>query len=122
MAAWVLRNWCALGAIFALAGAPAAAASFRDCAQCPEMVTIPAGSFVRGSPESEEGRYVFETPQEKVSVKSFALGKYHVTFDDWDACVEEGGCNGYRPDDEGWGRGKRPVINVSWMDAHTYVR
>ena len=41
---------------------------------------------------------------------------------EWDACVSAGGCGGYRPEDEGWGRGRRPVINVSWEDAQEYVR
>jgi formylglycine-generating enzyme required for sulfatase activity len=44
-----------------------------------------------------------------------------VTFDDWDACVADGGCNGYKPSDQGWGRGRRPVIYVSWDDAKAYV-
>jgi formylglycine-generating enzyme required for sulfatase activity len=44
-----------------------------------------------------------------------------VTFDEWDTCVADGGCNGYRPFDNGWGRGNRPVINISWMDAKSYV-
>ena len=56
-----------------------------------------------------------------VMVPAFAIGKYEVTFDDWDVCVAGGGCNGYRPSDEGWGRGRRPVINVSWDDAKAYV-
>ena len=50
------------------------------------------------------------------------MGVYEVTFAEWDACVEAGGCGGYRPEDEGWGRGSRPVINVSWEDAREYVR
>jgi formylglycine-generating enzyme required for sulfatase activity len=50
------------------------------------------------------------------------VGRYEVTFDQWDLCVANGGCNGYRPDDAGWGRGNRPVINVSWNDARTYVQ
>ena len=52
----------------------------------------------------------------------FAVGKYEVTFGEWEACVAGGGCGGYRPDDRGWGRGDRPVINVSWEDARGYVR
>ena len=52
----------------------------------------------------------------------FARGrKYEITFADWDACVEGGGCNGYRPTDQGWGRGKLPVFNVAWDDAQQYV-
>jgi len=44
-----------------------------------------------------------------------------VTFEDWDACVAQGGCDGYRPRDKGWGRGTRPVVFVSWEDAHAYA-
>jgi formylglycine-generating enzyme required for sulfatase activity len=51
----------------------------------------------------------------------FAVGKFAVTFDEWDACVAGGACNGYKPSDEGWGRGKRPVINVNWDDAKVYT-
>ena len=56
-----------------------------------------------------------------VSVPAFRLGKYEVTFAQWDACVAGGGCGGYRPPDEGWGRGNRPVINVSRNDAQSYI-
>ena len=85
------------------------------------MVVIPAGSFLMGSPEGEEGRLDREGPQHPVTIGApFALGKYEVTFDEWDACVAAGGCE-HRPDDQGWGRGTRPVINVSWEDAHQYV-
>ena len=94
---------------------------FRDCAGCPEMVVIPAGVFEMGSPESEAGRLDWESPQHWVTLESFAFGVTEVTFDEWDACVRGGGCDGYRPDDEGWGRGARPVINVSWEDAQSYV-
>ena len=96
---------------------------FRDCAGCPEMVVVPSGSFMMGSPDSEEGRYDDEGPRHRVSISQpFAVGKYEVTFAEWDACVSDGGCGGYQPDDEGWGRGLRPVINVSWNDAKEYVR
>ena len=44
-----------------------------------------------------------------------------MTFAEWDVCVADGGCNGYRPDDEGWGRGERPAINVGWNDAQRYL-
>ncbi len=96
---------------------------FRDCDVCPQMVVISAGSFLMGSPESEEGRYAAEGPQHRVEIpEAFAVGAYEVTFEEWDACVAEGGCGGYRPDDAGWGRGARPVIGVSWEDARDYVR
>jgi formylglycine-generating enzyme required for sulfatase activity len=94
---------------------------FRDCPTCPEMVIVPAGEYMMGSPESERGRSSNEGPQRKVSFKEpFAIGKYEVTFAQWDACVAEGGCQ-HKPGDEGWGRGKRPVISVSWQDAMQYV-
>ena len=95
---------------------------FRDCPECPEMVVVPAGSFRMGSPSSEKDRDDDEGPQHRVTIpEPFAVGKYEVTFAEWDACVAAGGCNGHRPDDRGWGRGRRPVINVSWEDAKTYV-
>jgi formylglycine-generating enzyme required for sulfatase activity len=53
--------------------------------------------------------------------QQFAVGQFTATFNEWDACVGDGGCNDYRPDDVGWGRGRRPVINVSWDDAEAYV-
>ena len=96
--------------------------TFRDCAKCPEMVVVPAGSFTMGSPQSEKGRTYYEGPQHRVTFSQpFAVGKYAVTFDEWDACVADGGCNGYKPSDADWGRGKRPVVNVSWNDAQAYI-
>lgn len=95
---------------------------FRDCSDCPEMVIISAGSFTMGSPRGEAGRYDDEGPQRRVTFeRPFALGRYEVTFAQWDACVAAGGCNGHRPDDRGWGRGARPVINVSWWDARAFA-
>jgi formylglycine-generating enzyme required for sulfatase activity len=101
---------------------PEIGAVFKDCDVCPEMVVVPAGSFTMGSPPSETGRYDDEGPQHRVTIaKAFAVGKFEVTFAEWDACVAGGGCDGYRPGDQGWGRGRRPVINVSWKDAKAYV-
>ncbi|MEZ5936169.1 MAG: SUMF1/EgtB/PvdO family nonheme iron enzyme [Alphaproteobacteria bacterium] len=94
--------------------------SLRDCGECPEMVVIPSGAFFMGSRESEPDSYDDERPRHRVNVESFAIGKYEVTFDEWDACLAAGGCE-HRPGDEGWGRGKRPLINVSWADAKQYV-
>ena len=91
---------------------------FRDCPGCPEMVVVPAGSFMMGSDE-----YSSEKPRHHVTItKPFAVGKYEVTFAEWDACIADGGCGGYRPDDKDSGRGRRPAINVSWRDAKAYVR
>ena len=77
------------------------------------MVEVPAGSFMMGSPDSEEGRFLDEWPVHRVTIaRPFAAGVYEVTFDEWDACVSGGGCGGYRPNDWGSGRGSRPVVNV----------
>ena len=97
--------------------------TFRDCGICPEMVVVPAGSFVMGSPPDEKGRLYWESPPHRVTVaRSFAVGKYEVTFAEWDACVAANGCGGHRPFDWYWGRGRLPVINVSWEDAKAYLR
>ena len=91
---------------------------FRDCAECPEMIRIPGGSFLMGdlSGKGESD----EKPVHRVNLKPFAVGKFEVTFAEWDACVAAGGCQ-HRPGDKGLGRDKRPVINVSWNDAQEYV-
>ena len=94
---------------------------FHDCPGCPEMVVVPSGAFMMGSPESERGRGKNEGPQREVSFRQpFAVGKFEVTFAQWDACVAEGGCT-HKPGDESWGRGRRPAINVSWGDARQYA-
>ncbi|MEI8395946.1 MAG: formylglycine-generating enzyme family protein [Rhodospirillaceae bacterium] len=96
---------------------------FNDCPECPSMVVIRHGSFTMGSPDSEAGRLLSEGPQHRVEIGyDLAVGRYPVTFDEWDACVAAGGCNGYRPSDQGWGRGRQPVVNVSWVDAGNYVK
>jgi formylglycine-generating enzyme required for sulfatase activity len=95
---------------------------FKECSDCPEMVVVPAGDFIMGSPANEEGRSGNEEPQHLVTIAHpFAVGRYAVTFDEWDACVADGGCRGYRPNDRGWGRGRRPVIGIRWDDANAYV-
>ncbi len=96
--------------------------SFKECDGCPEMVVVPAGSFTMGAPANEEGNAPDEFPQHMVTfARQFAVGRFALTFDEWEACAADGGCNGYRPADQGWGRGRRPVINVSWDDARSYV-
>jgi formylglycine-generating enzyme required for sulfatase activity len=90
----------------------------RDCRECPEMVLVPAGEFTMGSPPDEPSRDDHEGPQRKVTIaEPFWVGKYEVTFAEWDAC---GGCSN-QPYDWGWGRDNRPVINVGWSDAKEYV-
>jgi formylglycine-generating enzyme required for sulfatase activity len=96
--------------------------TFTDCSNCPEMVVVPAGKFIMGSPDAEHGHNPDESPRHSVAFAfQFAVGRFAVTFDEWDACVAEDGCNGYKPADHGWGRGRRPVTNVSWDDAKAYV-
>jgi formylglycine-generating enzyme required for sulfatase activity len=95
--------------------------AFKECDKCPERIVAPAGSFMMGSSEKRDGTN-FEGPQHRVTFGGqFAVGTFAVTFDEWEACVADGGCNGYRPEDEGWGRGRRPVINVSWNHAKAYA-
>lgn len=96
---------------------------FSDCPECPEVVVVPAGSFRMGSFEEEAFDEPDNGPAHRVTIGApFAVGIYEVTFAEWDACVRAGGCGGYRPDDKGWGRDRRPVIHVSWEDAQAYVR
>jgi formylglycine-generating enzyme required for sulfatase activity len=96
--------------------------SFRDCADCPEMVVIPAGRFRMGSPLSESGRGSDEGPQREVVVsRPLAVGRFEVTFAEWDACVAAWGCI-HLQSDQGWGRGNRPVIGVDRHAAQQYLR
>jgi formylglycine-generating enzyme required for sulfatase activity len=91
----------------------------RDCAECPAMVLVPAGEFTMGSPPDEPDRFNDEGPQRAVKIAApFWVGKYEVTFGEWDACVAAGGCR-TKPND--WGRDNRPVVNLSWNDAKEYV-
>ncbi|HEX3651829.1 MAG TPA: formylglycine-generating enzyme family protein [Rhizomicrobium sp.] len=93
-----------------------------DMPEAPQMVAVRGGTFLMGSPAGERGRWPTEGPQHEVSIgHDFAVSKYPVTFNEWDACVQQGGCQGYSPSDEHWGRGDRPVVNVSWQDAQAYV-
>ena len=87
----------------------------------PLMVVVPAGSFRMGCLNDGGGCYISQRPVHTVNIASFAISRYEVTFEQWDACVDAGGCNGYRPDDRGWGRGNRPVIRLKWNDAQSYV-
>jgi len=85
----------------------------------PEMVVIPAGSFQMGCVSGSEHCHSDEKPVHEVKIDSFALSKYEVTFEEYDAFTDATGRE--RADDEGWGRGRRPVINVSWRDAVAYT-
>lgn len=95
---------------------PTAGEMFRDCAQCPDVVVLAAGEFTMGSDDVET-----EKPAHRAVIGSpFAVGRSEVTFAQWDACVEGGGCT-YRPSDHGRGRTTLPVGEVSWRDARDYA-
>ncbi len=120
--ALMLALWIAICADAPVAVAQEVGEVFQDCDECPRMVVVPGGRFIMGSPEAEEGRFLDqEGPRRIVSIESFAVGVYEVTFEEWDACAWAGGCGGVIPEDEGWGRADRPVINVDWEGAQAYV-
>ena len=86
----------------------------------PEMVAIPAGSFWMGGPPPE-GSEDQENPwRRRIELEGFYLSSTEITFGMWDACVRDEGCS-HNPSDRGWGRGDRPVMNVSWEDAQEFV-
>ncbi len=97
-------------------------AVFRDvdAPWCPEMVVLPAGEFLMGSPASDKEGFGDQRPQHRVKIGyRFALGRNPVTFAEYDHfCAET---RREEPADQGWGRGRRPVINVSWLDAQDYL-
>lgn len=85
------------------------------------MVLVPAGEIVKGSPFGEISRFQDEGPQHRVRIsRPLAVGRYEVTFAEWDACVAAGGCR-HQPNNRAWGRGRQPVINITWNDAHEYL-
>jgi formylglycine-generating enzyme required for sulfatase activity len=94
---------------------------FRDCADCPEMVVIPAGEFVMGSPPDEPGRKDHEGPQQRVHVDAVAVGRFEVTWAQWQACMRAGGCGGDASPAQGRGD-DHPVVRVNWDDAQAYVQ
>lgn len=141
--------------VVAPAPAPAPAAKapgtvFRDCADCSEMVVVPAGKFAMGSPPSEEGRYDAEGPVHQVSIdKPFALGRYAVTFGEFRTFVRatgykteaernagNQGCHAWDDSDRtfDWRPGlswdnpgfdqkdRQPAVCVSWNDAQAYLK
>lgn len=123
---------------------------FRDCPDCPEMVVIPGGSFMMGSPENEAGRIsaeegVMEGPQRMVTIPQFAVGKFDVTKEQWMIFVKDtnrqtiGGCafsmlpsdtlQNWEPNpDANWDHlgfaqeGDHPVVCITWYDTQDYVQ
>jgi formylglycine-generating enzyme required for sulfatase activity len=88
----------------------------RDCEKCPELVIVGPGHFMMS--KGEEGASAAAPGQEKVIKAAFAIGRYEITFDDWNSCVADGGCT-TKPSDSGWGFGRRPVINISFNDINS---
>lgn len=106
-------------AILACAVSAHAADELKDCDACPVLVVVPAGEFAMGS-DMQESSHPDEKPAHLVRIaKAFAVGKFEVTFDQWDACSADGGCT--KVDDEGWGRTQHPVINVDFTAAQSYL-
>ena len=106
-----------------LAAAELAAATAERVArgEFPAMVVIPAGRFRMGCLSDDGDCRGSEKPVREVVIASFALSKHEVTYAQWDACVSGGGCGDYRLYDEDWGRADRPVMNVSWEAAQSFV-
>ena len=95
--------------------------TFHECStNCPQMIVLPPGKFIMGSPEGEAGRVANEGPQHPVTIaRQFAVSIYDVTFDEWKACVNVGGCP--KVADSGYDAGNTPITNITWNDAETYV-
>ena len=110
----------------AAAQTPVAGQTFKDCeVGCPQMVVAPPGSFMMGSPPSETGRSEGEELRRVTIPRAFAVGRYEVTYDEWDACIREGGCEpagGLVANDQGWGRGRRPVVDVNQDSAESFTK
>ncbi len=94
---------------------------FRDCRECPEMVVVPAGTFTQGASPDDARARSNELPSRTVRIpRPFAIGTHEVSFAEWDACRAAGACRDQAVDN-GWGRGRRPVIMVTWADAQAYA-
>lgn len=91
--------------------------TFQDCPACPEMVSLPAGSFVMGSDRGDRS----EQPAHSVTIGApFAIGKYEVTVSQWQACVDAGGCKARS--DKATTAANAPISDISWDDAQRYAR
>jgi formylglycine-generating enzyme required for sulfatase activity len=140
-----LKTWIGIGLMMLTASAfqsaqnqkaaPKPGSTFKECRNCPEMVVVPAGSFMMGSPADEPERRENER-QHRVSIaRPYAIGKTEVTWDQWEACVRDRWCDGIavenalRTNEDGtpntnfvdWGRGTRPVVGINWFDAQNFV-
>jgi formylglycine-generating enzyme required for sulfatase activity len=99
--------------------------SFRECPRCPEMVVVPAGRFIMGSPPDEEvSPHTYkkgEEPQREVTIaKPFAVGKFEVTADEYRACLEDGECLDWGKTLK-WPEGRKPMRSLTWYMAKGYL-
>jgi formylglycine-generating enzyme required for sulfatase activity len=116
LAASLASTSCASSTPVSIAGT-----EIQECPECPTMIAMPVHSFAMGSPADEHGRSKNEGPQQHITLRpGLSISKHEITFTQWDACVTDGGCE-HHADDNGWGRGSRPVIDVMWYDAQAYV-
>jgi len=113
----------------------AAGSTFTECRNCPEMIVLPAGRYLMGSPADEPLRRDNEAQMEITFAEPFAIARTPVTWDQWEACVRDDRCDGAAidialrslpngepdPDYADYGRGSRPVVGVSWYDAQKFV-
>lgn len=90
---------------------------FRDCPDCPTMVSLPAGRFIMGASDQRD---TYGPAHDRAMGRAFAIAKTETTFSQYAACVADGACSGGESD-HGWGRGEQPVINVSWQDTVEYA-
>lgn len=91
------------------------------CPWCPRLILISTGSSRMGSPETEDGRGSDELKaEEKTISRPYCIGRYEITFDDYKLYAEDVRIK--LPDDEGMGRGRNPLVNVSWDDAESYTK
>ena len=95
--------------------------SFKECDACPEMVVVPKGSFIMGTPITEVDRSKGEDPLHRVTfARPFAVGRFTISFDEWDACLADGGCGGNKGDDK-FGRGRMPAQGINFEAAKSYL-
>jgi formylglycine-generating enzyme required for sulfatase activity len=96
--------------------------SFKECETCPEMVVVPRGTFMMGTPLDEPYRDKGEGPAHAVTIaRPFAVARFTISFDEWDACLADGGCNGVKGDERGFGRGRMPADGVNFEAAKSYL-
>ncbi len=118
LAVFLVASLPAVAQAPATAKTPAATAPkvFKDCDVCPEMVVLPKGAFIMGS-----NLLPAEQPKHPVFIKKpFAMSRFEITFDNWEACLRELACT-HNPHDHNWGRGRQPIVNIDFHMAEQYA-